>query len=222
MRTRIIMLFTILAGALLLGLTVAQADESLPPGDYSFTVPGAGELTFSIAEDGTVSLLALPDGYKVEVEHSGEHDGELELKLTNDALSIELEIEDDEFEFELSEGDLAGDYLLTIPGVGQITVAVDEEGVTNVTAPAGWNVYQNDGKWFITDGNVAFQIEVEDDEIKVKATDDSLEEFLNSEDDDDDHDEEGDDHDEDDEDEDHGDDQSDHGDDDEDEDHEDD
>ncbi len=79
--------------------------------------------------------------------------------------------------FALADEALApGDYEITLPGVGTITVAVNDTGTVDlVTVPDGYTVVPDDGedeaefRLVDADGVAALKIEVEEGELKVKV-----------------------------------------------------
>ncbi len=177
MRRRIWILLTLAALTLVtVGImSGAGADEALADGIYSLTVPGVGEIAFTVT-DGTVALTPAPDGFTLVASESD--DGE--FVLASDAMTIEVEVEDGTLQSEVKVdlGELSeGEHDVTI-GDYTFTIIVGEDGSLSMDQPEGFTLETDDESLKLTDGSIVIEIKAEDGRyeasISAAESDDEL------------------------------------------------
>lgn len=186
MRRRIWILLTMAALALAtVGImSVAGADEALADGSYSLTVPGVGDITFTVT-GGTVALTPAPDGFTLVASESD--DGE--FSLASDAMTIEVEVEDGTLQSEVKVdlGELKpGDSNEVTIGGFTFTITVEEDGSLSVAPPEGFTLETDDESLKLTDGSIVIEIKAEDGRYQASiSAAESDDELSDSESDDD-------------------------------------
>lgn len=153
-----------------LGVAAAVASEQFAGGTHVISVPGVGAFEFAVAVDETITLVAVPDGYTVPAAGSSD---EIEVTLTGTGLpTLKVEIEEGEFELQgLPVVD--GTYLVTVPGIGEVTVTVGGGRITAVGAPpAGFTAeIDEDGESVLitTAAGSGYEISIDGNELSVKV-----------------------------------------------------
>lgn len=153
-----------------LGVAAAVASEQFAEGTHVISVPGVGAFEFAVAADGTITLVAVPGGYTVPAAGSSD---EIGVTLTGTGLpTLKVEIEEGEFELQgLPVVD--GTYLVTVPGIGEVTVTVGGGRITAVgTLPAGFTAeIDEDGESVLitAPAGSGYEISIDGNELSVKV-----------------------------------------------------
>ncbi len=189
MRRSIWILATVLALSLAaLGIMgLAGADEALAEGNYVLTVPGVGDVAFSIS-NGNVAVTAAPDGFSdlVPVDTDGD---DLTFASESAGLFIEVESDDgmlsseakldfgtaDPGTYDIAIGDLT--FQLSIATDGTMSASGLPDGYTVDSSDDHLKVIAADGteyKFEAHDGMLRANIEAVDQESdgELEATDD--------------------------------------------------
>ncbi len=182
-------LLTVLVGLMTTAAlaTVAFAGETLPAGDYTLTIPGAGDFEFTVTTEGeeaTVVAVMAPENWNVD-----DHDAaKVEWKSTQ--YDDEVEAKDGKVEADVDWAE--GDVVLTLTDGLKITVSKDGDVYSLVLEDSsGWEVAGDNGEWLILSGaddDMAFKVEADEDGVEIKVVNPADDNFNDDEDEDEDED----------------------------------
>lgn len=177
--------------------TTASASEPLEDGDYSVTLPGGTQITFTISDDGdVVTFGALPGDFVVVEDDSSDGNS---TRVTDGTVTVEVETGDDgKIEVEgvsFVSGSTLSALLPDVLGAVGITLEGDD---IDVSTPEPFDVVDTDIEGdeievTISDGTRTFEIEVdlEDGSVEImrqhdddSSSDDDSSDDMESEDDD--------------------------------------
>jgi hypothetical protein len=180
-------LLTVLVGLMTTAAlaTVALAGESLPAGDYTLTIPGAGDFEFTVTTEGeeaTVVAVMAPENWDVD-----EHDAaKVEWKSTED--DDEVEAKDGKVEADVDWAE--GDVVLSLTDGLKIIVSKDGDVYSlELEDSNGWEVAGGNGEWLILSGTdegdeMAFKVEADEDGVEIKVVNPADDNFNDYEDED--------------------------------------
>ena len=171
-------------GVMLTGSMAFAAD--LDDGDYTLSLPGIGDFSFTIDSGGTETVFTvapIPAGYVID------DDDPDKVAWKDFALSLEVEAKTSKVEGDYGwvvEGGNPADVVLSLPDGGSITVTPpDGDGNFTVTAFDGWFAFGDGKDWYVANSDdlstatAFFKVEATADGVEIKAVDEVDAGFLN-------------------------------------------